>query len=843
MNSNSNKINSFWSKTKEEIFNLLGTKDSGLTTSEASDRIKKYGENKITKSKKSKPFDVFIKQFKSPITLILLFATVISISLRDYTDSIIILSIVLISGFLGFFQEYNAGNAVNKLMDIVKVKADVIRDGQIVQIPTEELVPGDIVKLHTGDIIPGDCLILESNGLSVDESTLTGETFPVEKNTNTLEEATSLSTRINSLWMGTHVVGGEGTALIVNTGLNTEFGEISGRLEEAIPLTDFEIGVRKFGTLLMELTVLMLLGIFAVNLVLKKPVFDSFLFSLALAVGLTPQLLPAIISVNLSTGAKKMAEKKVIVKKLSSIENFGSMDTLCTDKTGTITTGIIKLHEITDYKGNNIEELNLYAYLNASFQSGYENPIDDAIMKDKAMDVSSYKKISEIPYNFKDKTISVIVDDSANKPLLIMKGALENVLSKCTTVKSNGDILPLNDSIEEIRSKYSDLGQGGYRVLGLAISDSPKKTGDDYVNEELTFLGFIILNDPLKEDSKSTIDEIRKLGVDMKIITGDNRYVAKSVAESLGLNSDTILTGGEISRLNDEALIVRVKDVSLFAEIEPNQKDRIITSLQKGGSVVGYMGDGINDATAIKSADVGISVNTAADVAKAAADIVLLENNLQVLIAGVLEGRKTFLNTMKYVHMATSANFGNMFSMAGASTFLPFLPLLPTQVLLTNLVTDFPEMQIANDNVEETQLEKPRKWDINFIKKYMITFGLLSSIFDYLTFGVLIFVFKASESLFQTGWFTESVISAASMVLILRTEDSIFKSKPAKGLLIATMLSIAFTLALPYTPLGSILKLVPLPPTMILTLGLLVVVYLTLGEILKINFYKKHKGE
>lgn len=839
MNEEKNILDRFWASTGKDVMEELKVTEAGLTSAEVEARVKIYGENNIQSQKKEGPLKIFIKQFKSPITLILLFATGISLGLRDYTDTVIIFSIVMISGILSFFQEYNAGNAVEKLMDIVKIKADVIRNGEKVYVNLEEIVPGDVILLSAGDVIPADCILLEAKELQVDESTLTGETFPVEKNTDTVEEDAPLAKRSNSLWMGTHVISGTGQAVAVKTGGNTEFGEISKHLSGKEQLTDFELGVQKFGSLLLEITILLLLGIFAVNLALRKPVFDSFLFSLALAVGLTPQLLPAIITVNLSHGAKAMAEKKVIVKKLSAIENFGSMNVMCTDKTGTITAGEIKLNSIIDVEGNADEDMELYTYLNSSFQSGYSNPIDKAVLENSKRDTSAYVKVGEIPYNFVDKRMSVAVEKD-NQRFLVMKGALENVVETCSKVKIGKDIFEMEALKPRIMDKYRELGESGLRTLGLAVKIREATEPDPLDTSEMVFLGFITLHDPLKEGVVKTTEEMKNLGIDLKIITGDNQFIARSIAKNLNLKTDNILTGPEIAKMSETALRAKVKDISVFAEIEPNQKERVITSLKATGSVVGYMGDGINDASAIHAADVGISVDTAADAAKTVADIVLLEQDLKVLTSGITEGRRTFINTMKYVQMATSANFGNMFSMAGASLFLPFLPLRPTQVLLTNLITDFPEMQIASDNVEEDQLEKPRRWDIHYIKKFMITFGLLSSIFDYATFAVLMFLFGAKEGLFQTGWFSESIISAALMVLVLRTRKSVFKSRPSKKLVIATVISILFTLALPFTGIGELMGFVRMPPSMYAILGLIIILYLALGELIKKQFYKRN---
>lgn len=840
------EIVNFWSIPQDQVIKEIKSGTSGLTQSEAEERLTQYGANTLSKGKKTSPAGLFLKQLTSPITLILLFATVISIVLHDFTDSVIILFIVLASALLGFLQEYNAGNAVSKLLDVVSVKADVWRDGQLQPVSIESIVPGDLVELHAGDVLPADGIVLSGNSLSVDESTLTGETFPVEKKEGVLPEDTALADRTNSLWMGTHVVSGTGQLLVVQTGAGTEFGRISTHLSQAEPETDFERGVRQFGTLLMKITGLMLVMIFVVNIVLKKPVFDSFLFSMSLAVGLTPQLLPAIISVNLSQGAKRMAEKKVIVKKLESIENFGSMDVLCTDKTGTITVGNVGLQGTLGVDGESSERVALLAKINAHLQSGYENSIDQAIEAGVDVELDGYIKLREIPYNFVDKRLGILFQSPDSSPfsgntVLVSKGAFDNVMRVCTHAETkSGSIVPIGEQKDAIAALYQSLSASGLRTLGIAyktVSEDPNHARD----EDMVFAGLITFKDPLKAGIDNTVKELDALHVQLKVITGDNRYVAANIAEELGLNTQIVLTGTELAKYSESALVRKVSEVSVFAEIEPNQKERIIRALMKAGLVVGYMGDGINDAAAIHAADVGISVNTAADVAKEAANIVLLEQDLEVLIEGIKAGRRTFANTMKYVFMATSANFGNMFSMAGASIFLPFLPLRPTQILLTNLLTDFPEMQIAKDTVDEEQLAKPRRWNIAFIKKFMTVFGLLSSVFDYMTFGVLMLVFGANEALFQTGWFTESILSATMIVFVMRTQRRFTESRPSKGILIATALVILATLALPYTPLGTLLHFAPLPGMMYVAIFAIVILYMLSGELLKRWFYQHNQ--
>jgi Mg2+-importing ATPase len=796
----------FWSVPSFELLQQLQTTPQGLMSDEVQQRLLRYGSNLLKPKKKSDALTLLLAQFKSPIILILIFAAGLSFFLRNPIDAVIILVIVLVSGFLGFWQERGAVNAVEKLYAIVQIKATVVRNGDSKEVPIEEVVPGDIVFIKASDVIPGDCLLLESKDLFVDEATLTGETYPVEKSIGILPPETPLSQRTNSLFMGTHVVSGSARAVVIRTGKETEFGKVSERLKLRPPETEFERGVRRFGYLLMEITLVLVIAIFAINVYFARPVLDSFLFALALAVGLTPTLLPAIISINLAHGAKRMALSKVIVKRLASIENFGSMNVLCSDKTGTLTEGMVKLHSALNVDGHESEKALLYAFLNASYETGFMNPIDEAIRRHCPLDLSGYKKLDEVPYDFIRKRLSILIS-KGDTHLMVTKGALSNVLAVCSSAEiAEGRIVDIVTVKGQVQQHFEEFSRKGFRTLGVAYKDVLSDTVITREQEaNMTFLGFLILFDPPKPGIIETIRQLKHLGVSLKIITGDNRLLAANVSQQVELLNPHILTGGDLHQMSDEALLKRVNDVDVFAEVEPNHKERIILALKKAGHVVGYMGDGINDASALHTADVGISVDSAVDVAKEAADIVLLEKDLNVLVQGVREGRRTFANTLKYVFMASSANFGNMFSMAGASLFLPFLPLLPKQILLTNLLTDFPEMTIATDSVDHELVEKPRRWNIQFIRNFMMTFGILSSVFDYLTFGVLLLILHATTDQFRTGWFLESVISASVTVLVIRTRKSFFRSKPGKYLLIATLLIVVVTIIFPFTPLAELL--------------------------------------
>jgi P-type Mg2+ transporter len=832
----------FWSVSASEMLQQLGASREGLRGEEALQRLVRYGSNLLKPQKRSNALALLLSQFKSPIILLLLFATGLSFFLHDPVNALIILAIVLACGLLGFWQEHSATRAVEQLLAMVQIKATALRDGSPREIPVEEMVPGDIVILNAGDIVPGDCLLVESKDLFVDEATLTGETYPAEKSGGVLAAETPLGKRTNALWMGTHVVSGSATALVTVTGKQTEFGKVSERLKLRPTETEFERGIRRFGYFLMQVTVVLVMAIFAINLYLSRPVLESLLFSLALAVGLTPQLLPAIISINLARGAKRMAKARVIVKRLVSIENFGSMNVICSDKTGTLTEGKVSLQSALDVDGAPSDKVLLHAYLNATYQTGFTNPIDDAIRTHRQFDLAGYSKADEIPYDFLRKRLSILVaHDGAH--LMVTKGALQNVLAVCSTAETAaGTVVGIDPVREKIQQHLEEFSNRGLRTLGVACKNMGSASVMGKADEAgMTFLGFLVLFDPPKPNIAETIASLKSLGVSLKIITGDNRLVAASVSQQLGLSGTKILAGPELRLLSDGALLNQVVDVDVFAEIEPNQKERIILALKKAGNVVGYMGDGINDASALHSADVGISVESAVDVAKEAADIVLLEKDLSVLVQGVREGRTTFANTLKYVFMATSANFGNMFSMAAASLFLPFLPLLPVQVLLTNLMTDFPEMTIATDSVDDEMVDHPRRWDIAAIRKFMVTFGMVSSLFDFVTFGALLFILHATREQFRTGWFLESVISACLIVLVIRTRKPFLRSRPARYLLMATLLTVGATVALPYTPLGTIFGFSPVPIPFLLLVATIVALYVLSAEMAKAVFYKRVK--
>jgi Mg2+-importing ATPase len=828
----------FWSIDQDMLLQELQTSRTGLTSIDAERRLEIYGPNSIKTKKTTSSLSLFIRQFKNPLVLILLAAAILAFVTSDDTDALIITSILLLSSIIGFWEEHMSTRAVEKLLSIIKVTTETVRDGLNVQIPLENVVPGDIVILNAGDVVPGDCIIMESKDLFVNEAALTGETMPDEKRAGVVSADTQLNKRANMVFMGTSVSSGTARVAVVTTGLKTEFGKVTQRLSVKEPKTEFERGMDRFGAMLMQLTMLFVLVIFALNVYFQRPIMDSFLFALALAVGITPELLPAITSITLAQGAKQMAEKKVVVKKLTSIENFGSMNILCSDKTGTITEGIMRVQSTTGPLGAESEKVLLYAYLNASFQTGYENPVDKAIINHKSINLERYTKLDEIPYDFVRKRLSILVADGLTK-LMISKGAVLNLLSVCTSAElANGTIVDIEEVQEPINELYNRLSSQGLRTLGVAFKTVDESIINRSMERDMRFLGFVVLSDPLKQDARETIEALHSLNVDFKIITGDNQLIASSIGSQVGWENPKILAGTRIRQMSDEALISQAPVTDIFAEIEPNQKERIILALRKAGNVVGYIGDGINDASAIHAADVGISVDSAVDVAKESAEIVLLEKDLSVLVKGISLGRKTFANTIKYITVTISANFGNMISMAGASLLFWFLPLMPSQILAINFLSDFPATTISTDNVDFELIDRPRRWDISFIKRFMVVFGVQSTLFDFMTFGVLLLVLNSTVDQFRTGWFILSIATEIVVMLVIRTRQFFVKSRPSKSLVLSSAVVMAIVLVLPYTPIAELLSLVILPAWTGVGLLGIVVAYVVTAEITKMLFYR-----
>jgi Mg2+-importing ATPase len=710
----------------------------------------------------------------------------------------------------------------------------VVRDGRACEVPLEDVVPGDIVRLVAGATVAGDARLLDARDLFVDQAALTGESLPAEKTADAAAADAPLTDRRNAVYLGTHVVSGTGTGVVVRTGQRTEFGGIAQRLALRPAETEFEHGVRRFGFLLLEVATALVIVIFTINVALHRPVLEALLFTLALAVGLTPQLLPAIVSVTLSQGARHMSRERVIVRRLASIEDLGGMQILCTDKTGTITEGVVAVHGVEDWTGAKSDRGALFAFLNASFESGFPNPIDVALRATPHADAPRFTKLDEVPYDFVRKRLSVAVAEGDGRSLLTTKGALASVLDVCDRAESaDGTVVPLASVREAIDSRFAALSADGYRCLGVAYRTLPDRraiTRDD--ERDLVFTGILTVSDPLKADVAKTISELEQLGIRLTLITGDNQLVAARIAAEAGIESSAMLTGSALHHMGEAALVNAAPRTGVFAEIEPNQKERIIRALKKAGYAVGYLGDGINDAPALHAADVGISVDSATDVTKQAADVVLLEKDLGALTRGVREGRRAFANTLKYVFITTSANFGNMFSMAGASLLVAFLPLRPKQILRINVLTDLPAMALATDRLDPELVERPRRWDNRRVAYFMVAFGLVSSLFDYLTFGSLLALRVPVDS-FRTAWFVESVLSELFILLVIRTRRAFFRSRIGTALLWASVGVAIITLALPYSPLAGSLGFAPLSPQLLGVLTGIVAFYVITSELTK----------
>lgn len=832
---------SFWQFDCNFWFKQLNSSASGLTQKFAEEILLQADVLQKGKSNFQKDILLFFGQFKSPLMLLLIGAVILSAFLGDTSDVVIIFFIVLSTGLLSFFQERNAGRVVEKLQSMIALKSLVVRNGTAQEITNSLIVMGDVVEFNAGDMVPADCLLIESNELFVNEASLTGESYPVAKEAGILDEKTELNKRSNCLWEGTNIVSGTAKALAINTGNKTIFGSIVQSASATID-TSFEKGIKDFGFFLMKITLVLSIFILTINLLNHKSVVESALFALALAVGMAPELLPAITTIAMSAGAKRMLAKKVIVKKLSAIQNLGEVNLLCTDKTGTITEGTINVQGIVDNMGKENEYVKTLAFWNADFQLGYANPIDQALKKIVINNTILPQKLGEIPYDFVRKRLSIAVDTGTEK-LLICKGAFSQVTDICTQIRlADGSINNYPDYQDAIEKKYKQYGITGIRIIALCYKTITQNSIKKEDETDMIFAGFVLLQDPVKAGIVDTINELKKLQVGLKIITGDNENVAESIGISIGIESPVVITGKELFNVSQLALEQKVKSVHIFAEIEPQQKGRIIAALGKTFTVA-YMGDGINDVSAISLADIGISVENAVDIAKEAADIVLLEKDLSVLVDGIREGRKTFSNTLKYIFISTGSTFGNMCSVAIASLILPFLPMLPKQILLTNFITDFPYLTVASDNVDEEQLDKPGKWDIKLIRRYMVVFGIHSSVFDIITFLMLLYVLQVKESAFQTGWFIESVLSELFILFIIRTHKNFFKSLPGKYLFILSIIGFIFTIASPYIPsFAREVGLVPLPFFQIGAMLVIVAVYIITADLLKVWFFKKYKN-
>lgn len=835
------------------IMHELESSSSGLSSAEAKLRLVKLGPNIISYVKKTNLLLQFLSRFRNPLVILLLFASLLSAFTADITSFVIIAAMVLLSVSLDFVQEYRAEKAVDALRHLVAVRASVLRDLQVVEIPVERLVIGDVVLLSAGDLVPADGRLIEADDFFVNQALLTGEPYPVEKFLESLVKSSpenirtdgadiDLTSATNTVFAGTHVVSGSARVMICRTGVQTMLGSIAGALNVSTPPTAFETSSYRFGMLILRITFFLVMFVLLVNLLQHRPWLESFMFALALAVGLTPELLPMIITVTLSRGAIRMSRQHVIVKKLSAIHNLGSMNVLCTDKTGTLTEAKIRLERHLDCAGRDSEHVLQWAYLNSFFETGLKSPLDEAILSHKHLDVSAWSKIDEVPFDFERRRVSVLLEQQ-DAYYLVVKGACEDVLRLCSRYEcSQGVMQALNEEkIQALNEQSIKLAQQGFRVLGIAWRQVEDKRQHADVSDEsnLVFAGFAAFLDPPKASASSALAQLQKSGIAIKVLTGDNELVTQHVCKELGLAVTGMLTGIQISQLDDAALEARVEHVNIYCRVTPALKSRVLLALKRRGHIVGYLGDGINDAPALHLADVSISVDSAVDVAKDAANLILLRHDLNVLHQGVVEGRRTFGNIMKYVMMGTSSNFGNMFSMAGASLFLPFLPMLPIQILLNNLLYDLSEVTIPFDNVDQEYLKQPRQWSMPMIRNFMLIVGPISSLFDFLTFYVMLVILQAHQDLFRTGWFVESIVTQVLVIFVIRTQRNPFKSLPNHWLTSTSLLVVAIAIALPYTFVGRYFGFIPLPLTFFSILLAMGMIYLVMVELVKRWFYKR----
>ena len=833
----------FWQPALADLEKELEAGRNGLSSAEAASRRLRYGPNTLDVARRrSLPFE-FLSRFRNPLVLILLAAATISALTGDLTSFVIICTIVLTSALLDTVQEYRAKGAAEALRVSVALKEQVRRDGREVTVLGRDLVPGDLVLLAAGDLVPADGRLLEARDFFVNEALLTGESYPAEKHAcDEGVETSEVAGATNAAFMGSSVMNGSATLLICNTGLSTQLGQISSSLRRAPPPSAMEQGTHRFGMLIVRFTEVLVLFVLLINLLFHRPWLDSFLFAVALAVGLTPELLPMIVSVTLARGAIRMAQAQVIVKRLGAIHDLGSMDVLCTDKTGTLTEAKIKLARQVAASGEASEHVLELAWLNSHFQAGLRNPLDTAIVEAGPPRDAGWTKIDEVPFDFQRRRVSVLVEHDGRR-LLITKGAPEDVLRLAVRYEEPGrsELRPLDDAARaEARKIFEGLSTEGFRALGVAWRELEPDRKAAAVGDErdLTFAGFVVFSDPPKASAGAAITALAANGVGVKILSGDNERVTQHVCTELGIPIAGLLSGAEVEALSDEALAARLEDTNLFCRVTPTQKNRIILGLKHRGHVVGYLGDGINDAPSLHTADVGISVDSAVDVAKDAADIILLQHDLGVLERGVTEGRRAFGNIMKFIMMAMSSNFGNMFSMAGATLILPFLPMLPVQILLNNLLYAVSEMPIPLDEVDSEITAKPEHWDMRFVRDFMLVMGPVSSIFDFLTFGLLLLVFRANEALFQTGWFVESLATQVLVIFVLRTRRNPLKSRAHPVLTATSLTVVVLAIALPFTPLGASFGFVPPSAAFLFAIAGLTLSYLALAQGAKWAFFR-----
>jgi len=830
-----------WNLPLDGLLQETAATPDGLSDEEAKRRLAVYGPNNAMVRRRRPLWRQILDRLANPLILILLFASGLSAWTGEVTSFVIIVTIILLSLVLDVVQQHRAETTVDALRRSVGLKALVLRDGVCREIDLDQLVPGDVVELRAGDVVPGDSRLLVARDCFVNQAMLTGEAYPVKKQPlNLAAPADEVSGASNFLFMGTSVVSGTARAVVCRTGRATELGGLAGELGAQRPPDAFAIGIRRFGFLMLRLTIFLVLFVLLTNVVFHRPWLESLLFALALAVGLTPELLPMVVTVTLANGASRLARRRVIVKRLAAIHDLGAMDVLCTDKTGTLTESRISVAGHVDANRTVSEKVFSLAYLNSAFESGIKSPLDDAILGHQQLDIAAWLKIDEVPFDFERRRVSVLIDNGATR-LLVVKGAPEDVIQLSVEYETADGVRQALDARERQRllQLFAQFGEEGYRVLAVA-SRSMTSHDSAVVSDEakLTFSGFVTFIDPPKADAASAIKALAAIGVEVKILTGDNEQVARHLCNEIGMEVEGALTGPDLLHMSEEALRARVASVNLFCRVSPQQKERILLALKHAGRVVGFLGDGINDASALHAADVGISVDSAADVAKEAADLVLLERDLAVVHDGVIEGRRTVENVTKYILMGASSNFGNMFSMAGAALFLPYLPMLPTQVLLNNLLYDVSEVGVPFDHVDAEALQKPVRWNIGFIERVMLVLGPVSSLFDFLTFFALLWLFGASEPMFQTGWFIESLATQSLVIFVIRTRKAPWRSLPHPILTILTLGVVLIGLLIPLTPLGALFGFVEPPPAFYLFLVSAVAAYLLLVEGVKRLLYR-----
>ncbi len=830
----------FWQWPLGRLWAGLCATADGLAARDAASRRTVFGANVLRGAPRGAFVRLFASRFGNPLVIVLLVASGIAAATGDRVSFLIISLIVLMSVLLDTLQEHRAGRAAERLRRSVAVHATVRRDGVWADHPLADVVPGDIVRLAAGDAVPADARVLTARDFFVNQALLTGESYPVEKRPGDVAAGAGLDGADNAVFMGTSIISGRATALICRTGESTALGAIAESLIAKAPPTSFERGTRRFGMLIMRLTVLLALGVLFINTMSGRPLLEAFLFAVALAVGLTPELLPMIVSVTLSRGALRMAAKQVIVKRLASVQNLGSMDVLCTDKTGTLTQACIRLERHIDARGQSSERVLQLAYLNSLFETGLKSPLDDAILAYQEIDVRGVRKVDEVPFDFERRRVSVLLERDGER-LLVLKGAPEDVLERSAAVETDGAVGPLAAAGRAgVAALYHALGLQGLRVLGIAWRRFPPEQVRVAANDEadLVFAGLLAFVDPPKETASGAVAGLRRSGVSIKIVTGDNELVTRHVCAQIGLPVSRTLNGADAANMDDFALQAVADETTLFCRMTPVQKNRVILALKARGHVVGFLGDGINDAPSLHAADIGISVDGAVDVAKEAADMILLAQDLNVLYEGIREGRRSFGNVLKYIMMATSSNFGNMFSMAAATLVIPFLPMLPVQILLNNFLYDLSEVPIPLDHVDEADLARPHEWDMTAIRNFMMVIGPVSSAFDFLTFYVMLRVFHAHEAMFHTGWFLESVATQVLVIFVIRTRASPLASRPHPLLVVTSLAVVACATLLPWTPAGAALGFVRLPLDFFAILAVMVVAYLGAVEGVKQWFYR-----